>query len=636
MNYLTAENLSKRYGDKILFQNFDISINKGQKIGLIARNGTGKSTLLHILAGQDSSDLGGMVRIHRDVRVGFLPQSPQFNPNETVLEAVVNTDNPILDVLRRYEAALLKQETGGNSPENQKNLDKAMEQVQALNAWDFEARIKEMLSRLGIKNLNQTMGNMSGGEQKRVALAAVLLKNPDLLIMDEPTNHLDLSMIEWLEEYLAKPSLTLFIVTHDRYFLDRITDEIIEIERGQAFRYKGNYSYYLEKKTELNTVFKAEQEKAQKLMKKELEWIRTQPQARGTKAKSRVDNFEKISEKARQKIYESDVDFELVKSEKIGGRAVELHYISKAYGQHVLLDNFHYFFSRNDRVGIVGGNGAGKTTFLNIITEKEKPDTGKVIVGQTVRFGYYTQAGLRLIADKKIIDIVRDVAEVLPLEKGKYLSAAQLLNHFQFPYSKHENYFSTLSGGEQRRLYLLTILMTNPNFLILDEPTNDLDLLTLNLLEEFLIHFKGCLLIVSHDRYFMDKLVDHVFVFEGKGKMRDFPGNYSQYRIARDAEIEAEREQQRLLNESKPQASSGSGRNAEREKSKLTFNEQREFAALEKEIPLLEKEKADLEVHLANPATTHSDLVKFSQRIGQLIEQIEQKTNRWLELSEWA
>lgn len=633
MNYLTAENLSKRYGDKVLFQNFDLSINKGQKIGLIAQNGTGKSTLLRILAGRDSSDLGGTMRIHRDVRVGFLDQSPQFNPNETILEAVVNSDNPMLDVLRDYETALLKHELSAGSADTQKKLDQAMERVQALDAWGFDVRIKEMLSRLGISQLTQPIGNLSGGEQKRVALASVLLQDPDLIIMDEPTNHLDLTMIEWLEEYLSKPNLTLLLVTHDRYFLDRITDEIIEIERGQSFRYKGNYSYYLEKKTELSANFKAEQEKAQKLMKKELEWIRTQPQARGTKAKSRVDNFEKISEKARQKIYESDVAFELVKSEKIGGRAVELHYISKSYGNRTLFDNFHYFFARNDRVGIVGGNGAGKTTFLNIITEKEKPDTGKVIIGQTVKFGYYTQSGLTLIEDKKIIDIVRDVAEVLPLEKGKYLTAAQLLNHFQFPYSKHENYFSTLSGGEQRRLYLLTILMTNPNFLILDEPTNDLDLLTLNLLEEFLIHFKGCLVIVSHDRYFMDKLVDHVFVFEGNAQTRDFPGNYSQYRVARDAEIDAEREQQRLMRENRQNAAD---RNADREKNKLTFNEQREFTTLEKEIPILEKEKNDLEIRLSDPALSHSDLVKFSQQISELIDKIDQKTNRWLELSQWV
>jgi ATP-binding cassette subfamily F protein uup len=636
MNYLSAENVSKTYGDQILFQDFNLSINKGQKIGLIARNGTGKTTLLRILTGKDSSDLGGTVRWHKGIRMGYLDQDPLLNPNDTVLEAVVSSEHPAFEALKKYEQALVKHELQPNE-QTQRTMENAMNEVQNLNAWDFEAKMREMLSRFNITKLDQQIGNMSGGERKRVALASVLLKEPDLLVLDEPTNHLDLEMIEWLEEYLNKPNITLLLVTHDRYFLDRITDEMIEIERGQMFRYKGNYSYYLEKKTELTANLKIETEKAQKLMKKELEWIRTQPQARGTKAKARVDAFDKIEDKARQKIYESDVDFELVKMERIGGKTVEFHYVSKHFGEQTVLRDFHYNFNRYDRVGIVGKNGTGKTTFLNLITENEKPDGGRVVVGQTVQFGYYTQGGLQLKEDKKVIDVVRDIAEVLPLEKGKFLTAAQLLYHFQFAHAKHEQYVSTLSGGEQRRLYLLTILMKNPNFLILDEPTNDLDLLTLNLLEEFLIHFKGCLVIVSHDRYFMDKLVDHIFVFEGNGKVRDYPGNYSQYRETRQSEIALEREQNRLLREAENRTQTPTNNNNEqREKRKLTFNEQREFDHIESDIAKLEQEKENLEKRLSEPNVNHNDLLTWSKRIGELAQLIENKMDRWVELSQWA
>ncbi|MBK8473066.1 MAG: ABC-F family ATP-binding cassette domain-containing protein [Sphingobacteriales bacterium] len=638
MNYLSAENVSKTYGDQVLFADFTLSLNKGQKVGLIARNGTGKTSLLRILTGKDSSDLGGTMRWHKGIRIGYLEQDPALSPNDTIFEAVVSSEHPAFEALQGYENALALH-TLHNNAASQQALEQAMNHVQTLEAWDFEARMREMLSRFGIDRLDRNVSQLSGGELKRVALASVLLKDPDLLVLDEPTNHLDLEMIEWLEEYLSRPNITLLIVTHDRYFLDRVTEEIIEIERGQMFRYKGNYTYYLEKKSEWSANFKAETDKAQKLMKKELEWIRTQPKARGTKAKARVDAFEHIEQRARQQIYESDVDFELVKMERIGGKTVEFHYVTKQFDDRYILHDFHYNFNRYDRIGIVGKNGTGKSTFLNLLTERERPDAGRVVVGQTVRFGYYTQGGLQLKEDKKVIDVVRNIAEVLPLEKGKYLTAAQLLYHFQFAHAKHEQYVSTLSGGEQRRLYLLTILMQNPNFLILDEPTNDLDLLTLNLLEEFLIHFKGCLVIVSHDRYFMDKLIDHVFVFEGNGKVRDYPGNYTQYREVRQAEIASEREKSRIEREAANKiilATTAAPNHNEREKRKLTFNEQREYNHIEDDIAALEHEKAQLETQLCQPNASHQELSDWAKRIGELAQQIETKTDRWLELSQWA
>lgn len=633
MNYLLAENVRKVYGEQILFSDFNLSINKGQKIGLIARNGTGKTTLLRILVGLESSDLGGSVRVHRSVRIGYLDQAPDIADHLTVLQAATDPEHPAVVALREYEKALLQHEKNPAS-NTQTALDAAMERVTFLGAWDYEARVKEVLSRLKLVRHDQTVGSLSGGERKRVALAMILLQEPDLMVLDEPTNHLDLDMIEWLEEYLSRPSMSLLIVTHDRYFLDRVTDEIIEIERGKMFRYKGNYSYYLEKKTELTNNLRVETDKAQKLMKKELEWIRTQPKARTTKSKSRIDAFEHIENKARQQIYESEIDFDMVKTERIGGKTVEMNYISKGFGDNQLLQDFNYSFGRYDRVGIVGPNGIGKSTFLNMAIGQEKPDKGSIVIGQTVKFGYYTQEGLHLKEDKKAIDVVRDVAEFLPLEKGKFLTAAQLMYHFQFAHHKHDQYFSTLSGGEQRRLYLLTILMQNPNFLILDEPTNDLDLLTLNILEEFLIHFKGCLVIVSHDRYFMDKLVDHILVFEGKGKVRDYPGNYSQYREVRLQEIEEERDRTRQLNASL--APTDTRGRVEKEKRKLSFKEQREYDGLASEIEAAENEKNALEQQLSSGKATHEELHQWSARIAVLAALIENKTDRWLELSEFV
>ncbi|MEZ4883831.1 MAG: ABC-F family ATP-binding cassette domain-containing protein [Chitinophagales bacterium] len=635
MNYLQAENLTKVYGDKVLFENIDISINKGQKIALIAQNGIGKTSLLRILVGLDSSDEGGSVRIHRDVKVGYLSQDPVFDPTYTVLEAIFYSDNPVLTAIREYESILVKQEKKP-SPENSEALQKAINQMQNLEAWDYEAKIKEILSRFKVTKLDQNVSELSGGERKRVAMARVLIEEPDLLVMDEPTNHLDMEMIEWLEKFLSQQNMTILLVTHDRYFLDRVTNEILELERGSVQIFRGSYEYYLEKKAELDFNLGQEVDKAKKLMKRELQWLRTQPKARGTKAKSRIDAFDPIEEKAGLKLEDEQLGFDGIRMARIGNKTIEILDIDKAYGEDVILKNFTYIFNRRDRVGIVGRNGAGKSTLLNILTGKERPDAGKVVIGKTVVFGYYTQMGLNLKVDKKVIDVVREIAEYLPMEKGRSLTAEQLLTHFHFPYSKHENYVSTLSGGEQRRLYLLTVLMQNPNFLILDEPTNDLDILTLNVLEEFLRLFQGCLVVVSHDRYFMDKLVDHLFVFEGDGKIRDFPGNYSQYREVKEEEEKAARIERKVEKAAEPTPISSPKSDSSKTKNKLTFNEKREYNQLEKDIEKLEAEKETLEAKLNASEGTYEELQQWAERIAVIMVVIEEKSDRWLELSEFV
>lgn len=631
MNYLLAEGLTKIYGDKVLFKDVNVSINKGQKVALVAKNGAGKSSLLSILVGLDSSDEAGWVRVHKDVKMCYAAQTPDLRPEDTVMEAIFYSDNPTLKAIRTYNAVLTAQENNPN-PKNADALTKAMEKMQVLDAWDYEAKIKQILAKLNITRLEQKIEKLSGGERKRVALAGILVQEPDFIIMDEPTNHLDLEMIEWLEEYLNRTNLTLLLVTHDRYFLNRVTTEILELDRGILQKFKGNYEYYLEKKEELTFNLKQETNKAQKLMKKELQWINTQPKARTTKSKSRIDAFDKIVDKANTKVTEDALGFADIKMARVGSKTVEMQYVSKAYGDRTLFKDFHYFFKRRDRVGIVGRNGAGKSTLLNMLVGNEKPDSGKVVIGKTVVFGYYTQKGLQIKEDRCVIDFVRDVAEYLPLEKGKQLSAAQLLDRFQFPYSKHQNRISTLSGGELRRLYLLTILMTNPNFLILDEPTNDLDLLTLNVLEEFLIHFKGCLVIVTHDRYFMDKLVDHVFVFEGNGKMRDYPGNYTQYRAAKEKEIKEQRAEKNSQPTPKKQKEKST---VSTTKKKLSYHEKKEYGRLEGEIEKLEEEKEALEEKFNNNAGSYDEMMKWSKRMEEIIEQIDTKSDRWLELSEF-
>ncbi len=624
MNYITVDGVSKYYGEKLLFENITISINEGQKVALVARNGTGKSTLLKIIMGTEPPD-AGEVRINKNIVIGYLDQNPYLNDQTTVIETVFYSDNPVLQEIRHYEYCLEMHDRKGTA-ETQEALQGAMQKLDQLHAWDYEVKIRQILSQLEIRNLDQPVKLLSGGQRKRVAMASILVQSPQLLILDEPTNHLDLEMIEWLESYIAKQNISLLVVTHDRYFLDRVTNEIIELDQGKLHRYKGNYSYFLEKKAEREFIEGQELEKTRKRYKKELEWIRRSPQARGTKAKSRISSFEGIKEKAFKKRDDGELRFR-IQTPRIGGKIIEMFNLYKSYGDLKILDDFTYIFSRYDRVGVVGKNGVGKTTFLEILTGQMKADRGNFVVGQTVEFGYYTQAGMQLKEDKRVLEVIRDIADGLPLGGGKWLTAEELLHNFLFPYKTHRNYVSTLSGGEKRRLYLLTILMSNPNFLILDEPTNDLDIMTLNVLEEFLEEFKGCLVIVSHDRYFMDRLVDHIFVLEGEGKTRDFPGNYSDYR---NWKLAQKREKQQVVKQAKQTETK-----APREKKKLSFNEKREFEQLEKDIELLEAEKAELDQKMSEGGP-YEELQKMSERLGLVMKELDEKGDRWLELSEWV
>ena len=559
------------------------------------------------------------VLMRKDIRIGFLHQEPEFNQSSTVMEAVFDSNNKMIKAIQQYEKALLL-------PEKENDLQKAMTLMDDLKAWDFEARIKEVLSKLNIL-LNQKVSSLSGGQKKRLALAKLLIEEPEFLIMDEPTNHLDLEMIEWLEKYLQRPNMTIFMVTHDRYFLERVCDTIVELTQGQLYRYKGNYSAFLEKKAirEENEAIGLQKDK--KLFKKELAWIRRMPKARGTKAKSRVDAFDTIKERAHKKLDNSKIQIE-IKGTRLGSKIVEAEYISKSYGDLKIVDNFHYKFNKKERVGIVGPNGVGKSTFLRMITGQERPDSGKVIIGETVVFGYYTQDGIILKEDKRVIDVVRDVAEYIPVDKGQKLTAKSLLERFLFSADQHRLFVSQLSGGERRRLYLLTILMDNPNFLILDEPTNDLDIITLNLLEEFLMDFPGCLIIVSHDRYFMDKVVDHLFVFEGDGKIKDYNGNYTEYRAIVKKRLNESRQQATApkVKKEKPQS----------EERKLNYQERKEFNRLEKEIGKLEKRKAEIVAQFNDTSLDPSEIEKLSIELGELNKNIDDKEMRWLELSEFA
>ncbi len=630
MNYIFAEGLSKMYAEKQLFENIDISINKGQKVALIARNGTGKTTLLRCIAGIDVPD-SGRLETHPNITIGYLEQMTDLPENATVLEAIFQTDNPILQLIKAYETCLLEQELNPSDALTEE-LQKLMQQMDLQGAWDYEVKMKEILFKLKINKLQQPVSQLSGGQKKRISLAAILVQQPDLMILDEPTNHLDIGMIEWLEQYLAKTKSAILLVSHDRYFIDKITNEIIEIERGQSFKYKGNYAYYLEKKAERHLNMRANLDNAQKLYKRELEWMRRQPKARTTKAKSRIDSFYDVKKKAHQKIGEESVSLN-IKTERIGSKILEFHYVNKSYGDFKIMEDFFYKFRRFERVGIVGENGTGKTTFLKMIMGEEKPSSGKIVIGETVKIGYYRQEDIALNDAKRIIETVRDVAEYIQLEKGQKLTAAALLERFLFPRSRHFDYVSVLSGGEKRRLHLLTILMRNPNFLILDEPTNDLDLMTLNVLEDFLLDFSGCLLIVTHDRYFMDKLVEHLFIFEGNGKVRDFPGNYTDYRLAIAKEKKAEAaaaEAQKAVAEKK----TNDWRDTS-EKRKLSYKEKREFESLETEIEQLEEQKAELETKLGNGGDTQQ-IMDWSNELSTVLVNLETKTDRWLELSEYV
>lgn len=621
MNYLSVEELGKSYDEKKLFEGITFGLDQGQKAALVGVNGTGKSTLLKVIAGYESPDRG-IVSFRKGITVSMLAQHPEFNPEEKIIEAVFAEDKEELNVIRDYERAMFKTE---NDPANAPDLTPILERMDSLNAWEYEHQIKAILGQLGIHNLEQRMGDLSGGQKKRVALAQALVVNPDFLILDEPTNHLDLAIIEWLENYLANANLTLLMVTHDRYFLDRVTNEILEIENGKVYRYKGNYGQFLEKKAERMEMEAASIDKAKNLFKTELEWMRRQPKARGTKAKYRVDAFQDVKAKAHSAVQTQKMEVNL-KGERQGKKILELHSVSKAYKDLNLVSNFSYVFKRKEKIGIIGPNGVGKSTFLNILSQQIQPDSGELEIGQTTKFGYYTQDETIFDPKKKVLDIVKEVAEYIHLDDGSQVSASQLLNQFLFPPKMQHNFVGKLSGGEKRRLQLLRVLMANPNFLILDEPTNDLDITTLNVLEDYLQNFTGCLMIVSHDRYFMDRLVEHLFVFDGNGIIRDFPGNYTDYR---DKEGVPSAE---FVMDEKPKEKAQSELDKPKTK-KLSYNEQRELEQLDKDIPKLEGKKQELEDALT-VETEYEKLQAISEQIRVLNEELEEKEMRWLELSE--
>lgn len=621
MNYLTLENVTKSYGEKMLFNGISLYIDKGQKIGLIAKNGTGKSTLMRVIAGKEGSEgENAKIMFRKDIRIGWLDQDPHFPPGIDVLGAALDPANPLVRIIQRYERALAHSE-------NTDELQAAMADMdQHPQAWSFESSVREMLFRFGLENMEQPVDRLSGGQQKRLALAKILLEEPDFLILDEPTNHLDVEMIEWLEEYLQQPGLTLFMVTHDRYFLENVCDSIIELEGGQLYRYKGSYADYLEKKALREEVNATTYERQNKLLKHELEWVRKSPQARTTKAKARVDSyFDRKENNDTLKVKKDEMSIQ-IKENWLGGKVVECHNMGKTFGAKTVIENFNYKFKRRERVGIVGPNGAGKSTFLQLITKNMEPDTGKVVVGETIIFGHYRQEGIQLGEDKRVIDAVRDIAEVIPLEKGKELTAAQLLERFLFSRSQQQVYVSQLSGGERRRLYLLTVIMKNPNFLILDEPTNDLDVLTLQVLEDFLDDYPGCLVVVTHDRYFMDKLVDHLFVFEGKGVIRDFNGTYAEYRaIKRSEALDSKKVPDKIQATATVPAEKGPS---------LSSTERNEFKKLEKDIAQLEARKKTILERFNADSLGADEAAKLSTELGSLQASLEEKELRWLELAE--
>lgn len=653
VSFLQVENLSKSFGDLVLFEELSFGVSQGQRVALIARNGTGKTTLLNILAGREDYDSGAVV-YRRDLRVSYLEQNPSFSDSLKVLDACFLSDNPVVQVLSRYEDWMMREELRLPHGEDE-TLEDIMHLMDYHKAWDYETRVKQVLSTLKIRQFDQPISQLSGGQLKRVALANALINEPDLLIMDEPTNHLDLEMIEWLESYLTRSSITLLMVTHDRYFLDRVCNVILELDQGKLYTYYGNYAYYLDKHQERLDVFNAELDRANNLYRKELDWMRRMPQARATKARARIDSFYDLEDKVSQKRQDGAVQLN-VKATYLGSKIFEAKYISKAYDDLILLDAFYYNFARYEKVGIVGKNGTGKSTFLRMLMGEEKPDSGSFDIGETVVFGYYSQSGIVFNEEMKVIDAVRDIAEEISLGDGKKLSASQFLQHFLFSPETQYNYIHKLSGGEKRRLYLCTVLMRNPNFLVLDEPTNDLDILTLNILEDYLLNFKGCVLVVSHDRYFMDKIVDHVMVFEGQGKVRDFPGNYTQFRAWRDArESEERKRKDELKAENRAKgaasgnarstggassasgstsvsASSASGSFNSNAPRKLSYKEQKELEALEAAIEALEAEKAAIETALSSGSCTGAEIEQHAKRLSLLGAELDEKSDRWLDL----
>ncbi|MDQ4140409.1 MAG: ABC-F family ATP-binding cassette domain-containing protein [Bacteroidota bacterium] len=623
MNYLSAENISKTFADRWLFRELNFGISKGQRLGLVGVNGSGKTTLLNVLAGKLAPD-SGSVSVRKEIRIGYLGQQPEFDENLTVQQTLFSGQNEIIETVRQYERCLHLD----NADPDQ--LQRLMERMEELQAWDYDAKVKQILGKFGITDLEKEIRHLSGGQKKRVAMARVLIEEPDLLIMDEPTNHLDLDTIEWLENVLSSPQQTLLMVTHDRYFLDKVANEIVELDQGKIYTYKGNYAYFIEKKAERELQQNLEIEKARNLMRKELDWMRRQPQARGTKSKSRIDAFYELKEKANSKVTQAQLELS-VKTTRQGGKIIEVDKISKTFGDKKIVSDFSYVFKKKDRIGIIGENGAGKTTFLNMLTGKIKPDSGEVDPGQTTVVGYYTQDELTFKDDQRVIDIVKEIAEVVEMANGEVITASQFLQHFMFPPAQQYTLVGKLSGGEKRRLQLLRVLIKNPNFLILDEPTNDLDIITLNILEDFLLQFGGCLLIVSHDRYFMDQLVEHLFVFEGNGKIRNFPGNYTDYR-----EYLAEKEKEPAKPIVKPSEPAGNvtPTTVPAAKRKATYNEKREYEQLEKDIAALEAEKETLINRMNSGQADHKQLAEDASRLKQVDQQIDEKSERWLELAD--
>ena len=618
MNLLSVEEISKSYGEKVIFDSISFGVNQGQKIALIAKNGCGKSSILNIIAGEDSPDKGQVV-FRKGIKVAYLSQEPLLDPKLTVKESVLRTDNPILSIISEYDKAL-------KNPENQESYQKAFDAMDQAQAWDFETQYKKILFKLKLNDLNAKVGSLSGGQKKRIALCNALLKQPELLILDEPTNHIDLEMIEWLESYFSKEKITLLMVTHDRYFLERVCNEIIELDQGKLYSYKGNYSYYLEKRDARIAQENVEAHKTKLHFKKELEWMRRQPKARTTKSKSRIEDFKIIKEKASLRRENHKVQLE-INMERLGSKMIEMHKVTKAFGDTTILNGFDYVFQRNERIGIIGKNGTGKSTFLNMLTSNEELDSGKIIWGETLKFGYYTQSGIPYKEGQKVIDVIREYGDYIPLKKGKKISAQQLLERFLFDRKKQYDFVDKLSGGERKRLYLCTVLIQNPNFLILDEPTNDLDIITLNVLESFLLDFPGCLIVVSHDRYFMDKIIDHLFVFKGSGNIDNFPGNYSDYRAYEDSKIKNND------SELKSERSQLKEKNIHSNKKNLNYLQQKEFKKLEKEIKKIEVLKEEIQNHF-NQKLSIDDVKKYSIQLKNIEQELELKTNRWFELSE--
>lgn len=618
MQYLSLEHVNKSFGEKTLFDNLNLSISQGEKIALVAKNGTGKTTLLRVIAGEEAPEgEKAKILIAKQIKTAYLRQDPMYPEDATVLEMVFESDNPTITAVRDYELAMLRNDEAA--------IQEAITQVDDLKAWSIEVRIKEILGKLGLPDLDQTIKTMSGGQRKRLALAKILIDEPDFVILDEPTNHLDLDMIEWLEQYLQRSSLTIFMVTHDRYFLERVCNQIIELDQGLLHTYRGNYSEYLEKKTARQLNDAANFEKTKKLFSRELDWIRRQPKARGTKAKSRVDSFHDIKQEVKSRTVDQELSI-MVDPQRLGTKILEAHALHKKYDDRVMVNSWSYKFKRMERVGIVGPNGAGKTTFLKLLTKLIRPDGGKVVVGDTVKFGYYTQDGLQLDQDKRVIEVVRDIADYIPMAKGYKLTAEQLLERFLFTRPHQQVYVSKLSGGERRRLYLLTILMQNPNFLILDEPTNDLDLVTLNILEDYLMNFPGCIIIVSHDRYFMDKIVDHLFVLKGDGEIKDFPGNYTSWRNKATEDQIAKQNAVSTTPDKKVEIKQA--------QASVSYEEQKEYKRLQKEIEKLEQKKVTIGESFLSPDLSPEKIQELSKELSEINSKITEKEERWFELAE--